>query len=179
MPFLIPMSFSPGSVGQRPANANLSNPSIVYRTVQSRHAPPARPLATLPPTLTDAQLAHLDVLTRDAIDERLRVLEGVSNTMYRCVEELTRLRSVLPVAAGSAPPVVHSGSEPAQGSTTQTAVNGSANAPDLRPFDPDLKLDVPSSDAKSGTDVSGASSSSGESSAVANGDLADAPAAAN
>lgn len=147
--------------------------------MQSRHAPPARPLTTLPPTLTDAQLAHLDVLTRDAIDERLRVLEGVSNTMYRCVEELTRLRSVLPVAAGPAPPVVQAGPEPEQGSTAQTAVNGSANTPDLRHLDPDLKLDVPSSDAKSGTDVSGASSSSGERSVVANGDTADAPTAAN
>lgn len=142
-----------------------------------RHAPPARPLTTLPPTLTDAQLAHLDVLTRDAIDERLRVLEGVSNTMYRCVEELTRLRSVLPVAAG-APPVVRPGSEVEQGSTTQTAVNGSENSRDLRPLDPDLKLDVPTSDAKSDTDVSGASSSS-ERSVVANGDTADIPTVTN
>jgi E3 ubiquitin-protein ligase synoviolin len=178
VPLLIPMTFSPGSVGPRPTNAPLSSPSIVYRTVPPRHAPPARPLTTLPPTLTDAQLAHLDVLTRDAIDERLRVLEGVSNTMYRCVEELTRLRSVLPVAAGSAPPVVHTGSEAEQGSTTQTAVNGSENARDHRPLDPDLKLDVPSSDAKSDTDVSGASSSS-ERSVVANGDTADAPTATN
>lgn len=145
-----------------------------------RHAPAARPLPTLPPTLTDAQLAHLDVLTREAIDERLRVLEGVSSTMYRCVEELTRLRSVLPVAAGPVPPVTHVGSEPEQGSTAQTAANGSANASDHRPHDPDLKLDVPSSDAKSGTDVSGASSSrSEERSVVANGDAADAPTAAN
>ncbi len=171
MPSLIPMSFSPGG-GPRPANAPLSNPSIVYRTVPPRHLPPARPLATLPPTLTDAQLTHLDVLTREAIDERLRVLEGVSSTMYRCIEELTRLRSVLPVAAGPAPPPTQTGSRPGQGSTSQTAVNGSDNAPDLRPLDPDLKLDVdvPSSDdAKSGTDVNGASSSS-ERSTEANGD---------
>jgi E3 ubiquitin-protein ligase synoviolin len=180
VPFLIPMTFSPGSAGPRPANVPVSGSSVVYRTVPQRHAPLARPLATLPPTLTDAQLAVLDVITRDAIDERLRVLEGVSSTMYRCVEELTRLRSVLPVAAGPAPPVMPAGSEPEQGSTTQTAVNGSANASDLRPLDPDLKLNVPSSDAKSGTDVSGAStSSSGERSVVANGDVADAPTAAN
>ncbi|KAH9994003.1 hypothetical protein BJV77DRAFT_1102568, partial [Russula vinacea] len=177
VPVLIPMTFSPGSAGPRPSNAPLSSPSIVYRTVPPRHAPPARPLTTLPPTLTDAQLAHLDVLTRDAIDERLRVLEGVSNTMYRCVEELTRLRSVLPVAAG-APPVVRPGSEVEQGSTTQTAVNGSENSRDLRPLDPDLKLDVPTSDAKSDTDVSGASSSS-ERSVVANGDTADIPTVTN
>ncbi len=145
----------------------------------ARHLPPARPLTTLPPTLTDAQLAHLDVLTREAIDERLRVLEGVSSTMYRCIEELTRLRSVLPVAAGPAPPVTQTGSQPEQGSTTQTAVNGSENAPDLRPLDPDLKFDKPSSDAKSGTDTNGASSSSERRSVVANGDSADAPMAAN
>lgn len=178
VPSLIPMSFSPGSTGPRPATS-LSSPSIVYRTVPARHLPPARPLNTLPPTLTDAQLAHMDVLTREAIDERLRVLEGVSSTMYRCIEELTRLRSVLPVAAGPAP-ATQTG---LQGSTTQTqtqtAVNGSENAPDLRPLDPDLKLDVPASDAKSGTDVNGASSSSETTSIVANGDTADDPMATN
>ena len=146
----------------------------------ARHLLPARPLNTLPPTLTDAQLAHLDVLTREAIDERLRVLEGVSSTMYRCIEELTRLRSVLPVAAGPAPPATQTGSQPEQGSTmqtqTQTAVNGSENAPDLRPLDPDLKLDVPS---KSGTDVNGASSSSETTSVVANGDTVDTPTTTN
>jgi E3 ubiquitin-protein ligase synoviolin len=154
--------------------------------VPARHLPPARPLNTLPPTLTDAQLTHLDVLTREAIDERLRVLEGVSSTMYRCMEELTRLRSVLPVAAGPAPPVTQTGSQSEQGSSTQTqtqtqtAVNGSENEPDLRPLDPDLKLDVPSSDAKSGTDVNGATSSSSETtSVVANGDTVDAPTATN
>lgn len=146
----------------------------------ARHLLPARPLNTLPPTLTDAQLAHLDVLTREAIDERLRVLEGVSSTMYRCIEELTRLRSVLPVAAGPTPPATQTGSQPEQGSTmqtqTQTAVNGSENAPDLRPLDPDLKLDVPS---KSGTDVNGASSSSETTSVVANGDTVDTPTTTN
>ncbi|KAJ3538143.1 hypothetical protein NM688_g6562 [Phlebia brevispora] len=54
------------------------------------------PLSQLPPTLTDEQLTRLDRLTRDAIDERLRVLEGVSAAVYRCIEELTRIRSVLP-----------------------------------------------------------------------------------
>ena len=154
--------------------------------MQARHLPPARPLNTLPPTLTDAQLAHLDVLTREAIDERLRVLEGVSSTMHRCIEELTRLRSVLPVAAGPAPLATQTGlqptgSQPEQGSTTQTqtAVNGSENAPDLRPLDPDLKLDVPSSDVKSGTDVNGASSSSETTSVVPNGDTVDDPMAKN
>ncbi|OCH90258.1 hypothetical protein OBBRIDRAFT_755279 [Obba rivulosa] len=60
------------------------------------------PIHQLPTTLTDVQLAHLDQLTREAIDERLRVLEGVSGAVYRCIEELTRVRSVLPPAAGTA-----------------------------------------------------------------------------
>jgi len=50
----------------------------------------------LPPRLSDAQLATLDTLTREAIDERLRVLESVSARATMCVEELLRMRSVLP-----------------------------------------------------------------------------------
>lgn len=38
----------------------------------------------------------MDQLTREAIDERLRILENVSGTVYRCVEDLLRLRSTLP-----------------------------------------------------------------------------------
>ncbi|KAI9458557.1 hypothetical protein F5148DRAFT_1287379 [Russula earlei] len=181
VPSLIPMSFSPGGSGSRPANVPLPSPPIVYRTVPPRHALPARPLSTLPPTLTDAQLAHLDVLTREAIDERLRVLESISSTMYRCIEELTRLRSVLPVAAGPAPPAAMQ-PQPGQGQqhqgpTIQTAVN--ENAPDHRPLDSDLKFDNPPSNAKQGPDVSGAGGSSVGRSAEANGDIADAPDPAN
>ncbi|CAA7259248.1 unnamed protein product [Cyclocybe aegerita] len=54
------------------------------------------PSFQLPPTLTDEQLATLDTLTRESIDERLRILEGVSSTVYRCIDELMRLRSALP-----------------------------------------------------------------------------------
>lgn len=50
----------------------------------------------LPPTMTDEQLAVMDRLTREAIDERLRVLEGVSGAVYRCIDELMRMRSALP-----------------------------------------------------------------------------------
>jgi E3 ubiquitin-protein ligase synoviolin len=49
----------------------------------------------LPPSLSEAQLLNLDRVTRETIDERLRVLEGVQQTVWRCVEDLTRLRSVL------------------------------------------------------------------------------------
>ena len=49
--------------------------------------------------LTEEQLGRLDTLTREAIDERLKVLEAVSGTLWRCVGELTKLRSALPVEA--------------------------------------------------------------------------------
>lgn len=52
----------------------------------------------LPASLTDDQLATLDRLTREGIDERLRILEGVSGTIYRCIDDLLRLRSALPQA---------------------------------------------------------------------------------
>ena len=50
----------------------------------------------LPPNLTDEQLANLDKLTRESIDERLRILEGVSGAVYRCIDDLMRLRSAIP-----------------------------------------------------------------------------------
>ncbi|PPQ89513.1 hypothetical protein CVT25_012185 [Psilocybe cyanescens] len=56
----------------------------------------------LPPTLTDEQLAALDVITRESIDERLRILEGVSGSVYRCIDDLMRLRSALPPVNGPA-----------------------------------------------------------------------------
>lgn len=71
---------------------------VAGNSPQGRFRPGGRAsLTQLPPTLTDEQLARLDQLTRDAIDERLRVLGGVSGTIQRCIEELTRIRSVLPL----------------------------------------------------------------------------------
>ncbi|KIK82212.1 hypothetical protein PAXRUDRAFT_832347 [Paxillus rubicundulus Ve08.2h10] len=46
---------------------------------------------------TDAQLVLLDQITREAIDERIRILEGVSHTITACVEDLIRVRSALPL----------------------------------------------------------------------------------
>lgn len=63
----------------------------------SRHPLPSR----LPPTLTDEQLAALDALTRESIDERLRILEGVSSSVYRCIDDLMRMRSALPMSNAS------------------------------------------------------------------------------
>ncbi|KAG1745343.1 uncharacterized protein EDB91DRAFT_1269589 [Suillus paluster] len=63
--------------------------SVTAETVQT-------PLRGLPPNLTDEQLMLMDQITREAIDERLRILEGVSVAVSRCVEDLTRVRSALP-----------------------------------------------------------------------------------
>ncbi|KAH0827576.1 hypothetical protein J3R83DRAFT_4299 [Lanmaoa asiatica] len=54
--------------------------------------------------LTDAQLTLLDRNTREAIDERIRILQGVSNTITRCVEDLVRVRSALPPPLSTASP---------------------------------------------------------------------------
>ncbi|KAJ6593700.1 hypothetical protein B0H19DRAFT_877487, partial [Mycena capillaripes] len=56
------------------------------------------PISQLPPTLTDEQLALMDSVTREAIDERLRVLEGVSGAVFRCIDDLMRMRSALPIS---------------------------------------------------------------------------------
>lgn len=56
-------------------------------------------LWSLPERVTDEQLARLDTLTREAIDERLRILEDVSATANRCAEQLLCVRSMLPAAA--------------------------------------------------------------------------------
>ncbi|KAF9467259.1 hypothetical protein BDZ94DRAFT_1318695 [Collybia nuda] len=68
-------------------------------STNSRHRQPRNPhilSSQLPPTLTDEQLAIMDRITREAIDERLRVLEGVSGAVYRCIDDLMRMRSTLP-----------------------------------------------------------------------------------
>jgi E3 ubiquitin-protein ligase synoviolin len=51
----------------------------------------------------------MDTLTREAIDERLRVLDGVSGAVYRCIDDLMRIRSILPAKSPSgtaAPPSI-------------------------------------------------------------------------
>lgn len=53
-------------------------------------------VSVLPSSLTEQQLQIMDRLTREAIDERLKVLEGVSGTLHRCIDDLMRMRSVLP-----------------------------------------------------------------------------------
>ncbi|KDQ57713.1 hypothetical protein JAAARDRAFT_156640 [Jaapia argillacea MUCL 33604] len=98
----------PGSGFRTPFRAppaSYFSSSRLLNAVQQRAAgtaPASRPsLSRLPETLTDEQLGRLDSLTRDAIDERIRVLEGVSGAVSRCVEELMRVRSILPPRADS------------------------------------------------------------------------------
>ena len=79
----------------RPAVPHFPNTGARQRT----------PIHQMPPTLTDEQLAMMDTLTREAIDERLRVLEGVSGAVFRCIDELLRMRSVLPPSSGPTPAV--------------------------------------------------------------------------
>jgi len=82
----------------------------------------------------------MDVLTREAIDERLRVLGRVDEVVNMCINELTRLRSVLPPVrsagtSGSAsgvipppPPTPMSGvsAVDASGTKEETATDGSS-----------------------------------------------------
>lgn len=95
--------------------ARASNRNPAHRRAQdfSSHssAAPLQPqqqhssaLPQLPPNLTDEQLANLDRLTRESIDERLRILEGVSGAVYRCIDDLMRLRSAIPPTAIDAVP---------------------------------------------------------------------------
>ncbi|KAF8070295.1 hypothetical protein FPV67DRAFT_1010811 [Lyophyllum atratum] len=90
---------SPGHTG----NSRLSS-RAVPRPSQGAQQPDQRNSASLlPPTLTDDQLALMDRLTRDAIDERLRVLEGVSGAVYRCIDDLMRMRSAIPSPTPAVP----------------------------------------------------------------------------
>ncbi|EJD52630.1 hypothetical protein AURDEDRAFT_111261 [Auricularia subglabra TFB-10046 SS5] len=81
-------------------------------------------LAELPPRLSNEQLVRLDVTTRDAIEERLRVLDTVQGTLQRCTDELLRLRSVLPAAPHVVPQAATPTSAPAQPNSPTTTVPG-------------------------------------------------------
>lgn len=105
----------------------------------TRTASGGRVLRTLPPALTEEQLALLDRVTREAIDERLRILEGVQTVTARCVEDLLRTRSVLPRSnAGNSAPLrreageaaqTPSSSEATEEATSNTAETAGASTP--------------------------------------------------
>jgi E3 ubiquitin-protein ligase synoviolin len=85
---------SRGHPGSTHAQLHPPRQPIAYQ----QQSPSRAPISRLPPTLTEAQLAVMDTVTREAIDERLRVLEGVSGAMCRCIEDLMRVRSSLPTS---------------------------------------------------------------------------------
>jgi len=80
----------------------------------------------------------MDRVTREAIDERLRVLEGVSGAVSRCIEDLVRMRSALPVTSAPrtqtpvAPPLSQpqqeEGSASSKGKATVVATSSMSNA---------------------------------------------------
>ena len=53
-------------------------------------------LEQLPSTLNEEETRNWDRVTREAIDERLRVLGRVDEVVNRLVDELTKLRSTIP-----------------------------------------------------------------------------------
>ncbi|TFY64807.1 hypothetical protein EVJ58_g2375 [Rhodofomes roseus] len=118
---------SPLQAQSQAANSRLSSQIHQGARSSGSTASTHTPLAQLPATLTEQQLARLDHVTREAIDERLRVLEGVSGVVYRCIEELTRVRSVLPAPAHAGPASASASGQaqaqerPAAGPTTETA----------------------------------------------------------
>ncbi|KAF5389359.1 hypothetical protein D9757_004381 [Collybiopsis confluens] len=63
------------------------------------------PISSVVASLSDEQLAVMDRITREAIDERLKVLEGVSTAVYRCIDDLMRMRSALPADGAPNGPV--------------------------------------------------------------------------
>jgi len=76
---------------------------------------------SLPNTLSDAQLARLDRLTRDAIDERLRILQSISSSADRMIDDLMRVRSVLPATGEIAGAGGYSTGSRAEGSGSGSA----------------------------------------------------------
>jgi len=93
------------------AQINGTRQPIRYQQPTPRQPISRQPISQLPPTLTEGQLALMDRVTREAIDERLRVLEGVSGAVFRCIEDLMRVRSSLP-APTSAPGTIPSPANP-------------------------------------------------------------------
>ncbi|KAK0225722.1 synoviolin 1 isoform b [Armillaria fumosa] len=92
VPSLIPLDYIHSESGSVPTARSPLNPQDRNTSRSSSEIP----ISQLPPTLTDDQLTVLDRVTREAIDERIRILEGVSGAVYRCIDELIRVRSALP-----------------------------------------------------------------------------------
>jgi len=92
-------------------------------------------------SLTEEQLARLDMLTRESIDERLRILENVSASMHRCVDDLLRLRSALPVL--DLPSTTGASGSPSPSSSMSTEEDGATQSDKGKGKE---KMDVPISE---------------------------------
>ncbi|KAK7035235.1 E3 ubiquitin-protein ligase hrd1 [Paramarasmius palmivorus] len=90
------------SSGQRASSTSQVSgiPAPIFSTQQHVPSSPLQPLST--PSVTEDQLNMLDRVTREAIDERLRILERVSMNVHQSMEDLIRMRSVLPPVPTSA-----------------------------------------------------------------------------
>ena len=126
LPSLIPL-YIPSASNQRAAFPSQPNTSIGQRgqrihnfsaVSSSRRRTELGSPSTLPSVLTEEQLGRLDRLTRDAIDERLRILEEVQRVSARCVEELLRVRSVLPRSSLGATTRTNTAGSGSDGSST-------------------------------------------------------------
>lgn len=73
-----------------------SNPSQISKVNEQDTTATAPASSRLPRRLTEDQLTQLDTLTRESIDLRLRILDGVSVTLNECIDDLMELRSALP-----------------------------------------------------------------------------------
>jgi len=66
----------------------------------------------------------MDRVTREAIDERLRVLEGVSGAVFRCIEDLMRVRSSLPAPMNTPGIITSPANSSASASSSSDAAGG-------------------------------------------------------
>ncbi|KAG9018696.1 E3 ubiquitin-protein ligase hrd1 [Tulasnella sp. 427] len=110
VPPLIPL-FDPSAISSSQANRTitplnysqpflgfpfLATPPTISNFVSTSRGASLPASDSLPLDLSDDQLARIDQLTREAVQERLKVLEGVQRSLWKSVEDLTRLSSVLP-----------------------------------------------------------------------------------
>ncbi|KAJ3713406.1 hypothetical protein C8R42DRAFT_727296 [Lentinula raphanica] len=94
-PALIPLSDFDSQDTQLPSGPIPPGPQAEFLVQHKTRDPLPSGISAVAP-LSDEQLALMDQTTREAIDERLKVLEGVSTAVYRCIDDLMRMRSALP-----------------------------------------------------------------------------------
>jgi len=141
-PFPTPRTFANESSTPRgpPFMQGLAGPSPFG--VDGQRGRPATPLNELPSRLSSDQLATLDHTTREAIDERLRMLDSVQATLQRCTDELLRVQSVLPPPTIARVAAATRTSEPPSISATQSNISELAQTVANA-----ISTDVPTSDS--------------------------------